>query len=116
MQNVSPALLSPAVFKDEPYVVKQMQPTEDKINFELLKYRYNEIDKVIHDMAVLTASAQLRSGGRQGSAITDELIACGQSNLQTGGHDALLKYALQYAAKVKKDYKEFMTGYKKGMY
>lgn len=113
MQNVSPALLSPATFKDEPYVLKQMQPTEDKINFELLKDRYNEIDQVIRDMAVLTASAQLRSGGRQGSAIADELIAFGQSNLW---QDALLNYALQYAGQVKNDYKEFMTGYKKGAF
>jgi len=113
MQNMSPALLSPGIFKDEPYVVKQMQPTEDKINFELLKYHYDEIDKVIHDMAVLTASAQLRSGGRQGSAITDELIAYGQSNHWQG---ELVKYALQYTARVKKDYKEFMKSYRKGLY
>jgi len=113
MQNVSPALLSAVVFKDEPYVLKQMQPTEDKINFELLKYRYNEIDKVINDMAVLSASAQLRSGGRQGSAITDELIAYGQSD---NWHAEMVKYALQYTIKVKKDYKEFMKGYKEGLY
>ncbi|HEY5326251.1 MAG TPA: DUF2252 family protein [Mucilaginibacter sp.] len=113
MQNVSPALLSPVVFKDEPYVLKQMQPTEDKINFELLKDRYNDIDKIINDMAVLTASAQLRSGGRQGSAVIDELIVYGQSNQW---HGALLKYAVHYARQVKKDYQEFIPGYKNGQY
>ncbi len=113
MQNMSPALLSPVVFKNEPYVLKQMQPTEDKINFELLKYRYNEIDKVINDMAVLTASAQLRSGGRQGSAIIDELIAYGQNNYW---HENIIKRVLQYTAKVKNDYKEFIAGYEKGKY
>ncbi len=113
MQNISPALLSPVIFKDGPYVLKQMQPTEDKINFELLKYRYNEIDKVINNMAVLTASAQLRSGGRQGSAIADELIAYGQSDHWRA---EMIRYALQYTLKVKKDYKEFMKGYKKGLY
>lgn len=113
MQNISPALLSPVVFKDEPYVLKQMQPTEDKINFELLKYRYDEIDKVINDMAVLTASAQLRSGGRQGSAIIDELIAYGESDHWRA---EMIKHALQYTAKIKKDYREFMAGYKKGLY
>jgi len=113
MQNVSPALLTPAIFKDEPYVLKHMQPTEDKVNFEMLKDRYDEIDKVIHDMAVLTASAQLRSGGRQCSAIADELIAFGQSNLW---QDAVLNYAMQYARQVKDDYNVFMTGYKNGVY
>jgi len=116
MQNVSPALLNPVVFKDEPYVIKQLQPTEDKIDFELLKNRYDDINSVIIDMAVLAASAQLRSGGRQGSAITDEFIAYGQDNAPPGEFDKILKYALQYSKQVKKDYREFMAGYKKGMY
>lgn len=113
MQNVSPALLSATVFKDEPFVLKHLQPTEDRINFELLKGRLNDIDQVIKDMAMLSASAQLRSGGRQGSAVVDQLIAFGENNLW---HDAILKYALQYTKRVKQDYQEFMTGYKKGMY
>jgi len=113
MQNVSPALLHATVFKEEPYLLKQMQPTEDKINFELIKDRPAEIDKAINDMAVLSASAQLRSSGRQGSAIADELIAYGQNDQW---HDAILNYALQYTSQVKKDYKEFLTGYRKGIY
>jgi uncharacterized protein (DUF2252 family) len=113
MQNVSPAFLSPVIFKGEPFVVKHMQPTDDRINFELIKNRFDDIDKVINDMAILTASAQFRSGGRQGSAIADELIAFGQNNQW---EDAILKYALQYTKQVKKDYKEFMAGYKKGEY
>jgi uncharacterized protein (DUF2252 family) len=116
MQNVSPALLSPALFKGDSYVVKQMQPTEDKINFELLKDRYDDINKVIVDMGVLAASSQLRSSGRQGSTIADELIVYGEDNKQTGEFDDILKYALQYTKQVKKDYKEFMMGYKKGIY
>jgi uncharacterized protein (DUF2252 family) len=113
MQNVSPALMEVIVFKDEPYVLTQMQPTEDKMNFELIKNRYKDIDKVISDMAVLTASAQLRSSGRQGSAITDELITFGQNNQW---QQALLEYAFKYTKQVNKDYKEFMTGYKEGVY
>ena len=116
MQDVPPALLTPVIFKDSPYVIKQMQPMQDKINFELIKDRYNEIGMVINDMAVLTASAQLRSSGRQGSAIADELISYGQNYQQSGTQAAILKYALQYAKQVKKDYKEFMQGYDKGLY
>jgi uncharacterized protein (DUF2252 family) len=113
MQNVSPALLNATVFNNQPYVLNQMQPTEDKINFELIKDRYNDIDNIICDMAVLTASAQLRSSGRQGSAITDELIAFGQNS---AWQEIIIKYALQYAKQVIKDYGEFMTGCKKGLY
>jgi len=113
MQNVSPALLSPVFFKEEPYVIKQLQPLEDKINFELLKGRGKDIEKVIKEMAILTASAQLRSSGRQSSAIADELIEFGQNNSWQAG---VLGYAEKYLLKVKKDYQEFMEGYKKGIY
>lgn len=112
MQNVSPALLGASVFQNEPYVLQQMQPTEDKINFELIKGRYKNLDLVIDDMAKLTASAQLRSSGRQGSAIADELMAFGL----IGQWQKILIYAVQYAQQVKKDYKDFITGYKKGEY
>jgi uncharacterized protein (DUF2252 family) len=50
MQNVSPALLSPVYFKDEPYALKQLQPLQDKINFELLKGRRNDIQQVIKEV------------------------------------------------------------------
>jgi len=113
MQNVSPALLSVSIFKDEAYVIQEMQPTEDKIDFNLIKKRYRDIYQVIDDMATLSASAQLRSGGRQGSAMADELIAFGYN---TQWHDALIAYSKNYAKQVKKDYKQFLSDYKKGAF
>jgi uncharacterized protein (DUF2252 family) len=113
MQNVSPALLSPVFFKDAPFVLKQLQPLEDKINFELLKGRGDDIEKVIKEMAILTASAQLRSSGRQKSAIADDLIAFGGNE---DWQEGVLTYAEKYLLQVKKDYKEFMAGFKKGEY
>jgi uncharacterized protein (DUF2252 family) len=113
MQNVLPALQGTSIFDGDAYTLQEMQPTEDKINFELIKNRYNDIDQVIEDMAMLTASAQLRSSGRQGSAIADELIAYGEN---TGWHDSTLNYARQYAKQVKLDYMDFVRGYKKGPY
>jgi uncharacterized protein (DUF2252 family) len=112
MQYVSPALLGAATFNDEPYILQQMQPMEDKINFELIKRRHRDVDQVIEDMAKLTASAHLRSSGRQGSAIADELIAFAQ----IGQWQKLLTYAIHYAKQVKLDYQEFMMGYHKGKY
>jgi len=113
MQNVLPALQGTTLFNGDAYTLQEMQPTEDKINFELIKDAYRDIYQVIDDMALLTASAQLRSGGRQGSAVIDELIAYGEN---TDWHEAILNYALKYAKQVKKDYKEFVAGYKKGKY
>ena len=66
--------------------------------------------QVIDDMALLTASAQIRSSGRQGAAITDELISFGE---QKGWQDAIIDYALGYAKRVKKDYSNFKADIKK---
>ena len=111
MQNVSPALLGAASFRGDSYVLQEMQPTEDTINFELIKDRYRDIYQVIDDMAILSASSQLRSSGRQGSAIADKLIALGQD---ANWQDAILHYSQSYAKQVKKDYMQYMTDYKAG--
>src|SRR6185312_12957460 len=108
MQNVSPALLGATVFKGDSFIVQEMQPTEDRIDFELIKNKYPEIDLVMSDMAVLAASSQLRSGGRLGSAITDELICFGNGDTW---QEKLLDYALRYASRVKKDYKQYVEFY-----
>jgi uncharacterized protein (DUF2252 family) len=113
MQNVSVALLGSTVFNGDPYILQEMQPTEDRINFELIKDRQSDINQVIHDMAMLTASAQLRSSGRQGSAIADELIAFGQN---TGWHKGISSYAVKYARQIKIDYQAYIKGYKEGKY
>ncbi len=113
MQNISPALLATTQFKGDCYVVKELQPTADKIDFMLIKENNKEMIQVIEDMAVLTASAQLRSSGRQGSAIQDELIAFGQD---TRWQQPVLQYASNYARQVKKDYQSFVKDYKKGYF
>ena len=113
MQNVSPALLHCTVFKNETFVLKQMQPVADKINFVLLKDHYTEINKVATDMAMLTASAQLRSSGRQGSAIADDLVAFGGNN-RWG--ESMIKYAQQYVRQVNNDYTAFISDFNKGLY
>jgi uncharacterized protein (DUF2252 family) len=109
MQNVSPAFLSCTVFKKEAYILKEMQPIADKIDFLVIKDKYKYLKRVIEDMAMLTASAQLRSTGRQGSGIADELIAFGKD---TKWQKAILDYALNYSKQVKKDYAEFANAYK----
>ena len=113
MQNVSPALLNAAIFKDECYVIKEMQPAADKIDFLLIKDKYKYIARVIEDMALLTASAQLRSSGRQGSAIADDLIAFGKD---VHWQQSVIDYASAYAKQVKKDFSNYLKDFKKGIF
>jgi uncharacterized protein (DUF2252 family) len=113
MQNISPALLSTTIFQNDSYIIQEMQPMEDKINFWVIKDRFKEVAEVINNMALLTASAQLRSSGRQGSAIADELIEFGKNPEWQKG---LLNYASNYSKQVKKDYQQYQQDYKNGFF
>jgi uncharacterized protein (DUF2252 family) len=111
MQSTPPALLGTLNYKGDSYVVKELQPTADKIDFLVIKDRYADIRQVIGEMGMLTASAQLRSSGRQGSAIADELIAFGND---THWQQDIIKYAQHYSSQVKRDYQSFLRVYNKG--
>jgi len=113
MQNIVPALLSTTVFDGASYVVKELQPTADKIDFLVIRDRYKDIACVVEDMAFLTASAQLRTAGRQGAASPDQLMDFGRDGHWQKG---LLEYAQGYAGQVKKDYQEYFKAYKAGYF
>ncbi|MDB5006769.1 MAG: hypothetical protein JWP45_1162 [Mucilaginibacter sp.] len=113
MQNVSASLLSTTVFRGESYVIQELQPVKDTIKFKLLKNDYRDIYQVIDDMAALTASAELRSGGIQGSSIIDDLSAFGKS---TEWQEDVIDYSLKYAQKIKRYYDQFLNDYKKGVF
>lgn len=113
LQNSKPSLLSTTVFDDNAFVIQEMQPVKDNINFKLIKERYRDMCQVIDTMGVLTASAQLRSAGRKGSANAEELIAyaCDQQI-----QDQMLDYALGYADTVKKQFNDFKADYRDGCF
>jgi uncharacterized protein (DUF2252 family) len=106
MQNRCPALLSTSTFRGKSFIMQEMQPAKDSINFRLLRDRYRDMYSVIDSMAMLTASAQLRSSGQDGSAITDELKAFGRDE---GWQEAVLTYATQYARRVHDYYEAFVA-------
>ncbi len=108
MQNRCPALLSTSEFNGKSFIMQEMQPTKDSIDFNLLKNRYRDMYSVIDSMAMLTASSQLRSSGQNGSAITDELKAFADD---TNWQDKVLEYAMQYSLKVKDYYRDFLADY-----
>lgn len=113
MQNIPPALLGVGVFNNESYVLKEMQPTADKINFTALENRYNHIEDVLMNMAMVAASAHLRSSGRQGAAVADELIDFGRNGSWV---EPFITYASQYASQVKADHKNYLEAYRTGFF
>ncbi len=113
MQNRAPALLSTSHFRNESFVMQEMQPTKDSINFKLIKKEYRNIYQVIDDMAMLTASSQMRSSGREGSSNTDLFILFGENK---DWQEPVLKYAVNYSHVVRENYSNFLLDYKKGLF
>ena len=111
MQATSPALLSYVNAGKESYLVRKLQPTEDKVNLEVIAGDKEALEEVLVAMGEILAWNQLRSSGRQGAAIADELM--GWADKKDWQKEALT-YAKQYAEKVETDYDVFCKSYKEG--
>lgn len=74
MQAVSMAFLQPVSMNGKSYVLRALQPTEDRVSINGAKQTLGEIETVISTMGRIVAWGQLRSSGRQGSTSTDEMI------------------------------------------
>ena len=74
MQAVSMALLRPVMMDGQSYVLRELQPEEDRITLDPRQKAEEELEEAVVTMGRLLAWAQLRSAGREGSAIADDLI------------------------------------------
>ncbi len=104
MQNIPPAQLSVLNFNGKSYLMQELQPTKDRINFELIQDNFKVVCSVIEDMAMITASAHLRTVGRKGSCSADELMAFGENK---EWHSSLMNYAATYKNKIEEYFTEF---------
>lgn len=107
------AQLNAIEFNGASYTVQELQPEEDKLDFTVVVRHDKDALRVIKDMAMLTASAQLRSAGRQGSAIADELITFANDAVW---QEQVMQYAVDYAEQVNADYNAFLRDYRSGFF
>lgn len=112
-QAVSMAFLQPVMLGKVSYVLRGLQPSEDRVTVLHAKHTADEIGQVMAVMGNLSAWAQLRSAGRQGSANADELIAFGISKKWK---KQLLDAALTCAAQVRKDWQTYCKAYDAGVF
>jgi uncharacterized protein (DUF2252 family) len=113
MQHVTPGGLGSFSFHNDWYITKWIQPEADKINLAGFLSEQKGQPSLMDTMGCLAASAQLRSSGRDGSAITDELIRFGTNQ---DWIKPLLAFVESYAAQVEKDYAEYCVDYDKGYF
>lgn len=72
--SAPPALLADIHIGKKPFIMKELQPQADRINYTLFRGNIKKLKNMLEDMAAISAWDTLRTGGRQGSAIADEFI------------------------------------------
>ena len=112
LQAVPPAFLCPVVAGKTSYVLRELQPSEDRVALGAQGSSPAEVERVLCQMGQLAAWSQLRSSGRQGAAIADELIGFGAA-ADTWKSD-LLKVARRCAERVTRDWETYSAAYDKG--
>jgi uncharacterized protein (DUF2252 family) len=112
-QAVSQAFLHAVEFNDRSYVLRSLQPSEDRVALLGWDGKLPRLEEVINSMAELSAWANLRSGGRQKSAIADDLIAFGS---RRDWQLPLIDLATQCEALVAADWKAYCAAYDQGAF
>jgi uncharacterized protein (DUF2252 family) len=112
VQAASPALLSTMDIGGRHFIVKELQPMEDKLNLAQFQGKAKRCAQFIGTTGSLCAWGNLRSSGRQGSATADQLIAFAAKAPDWKKYVA--DYASKYAAKVHRDHVIFTNSWRKG--
>ncbi|MCU6435479.1 DUF2252 domain-containing protein [Undibacterium sp. Jales W-56] len=113
MQAVSMAFLQPVKIKKTDYILRALQPSEDRIILDRSVNSLNELEQILQAMGNIVASAHIRSAGRNGSAIADELVEFGQNKLWG---KQLLKIADECAQQIEKDWKTYCCAFDDGFF
>lgn len=109
MTYVIPAWLHTLNFRDVSFVVKELQPVQDKMDLALCKGKKKKLADILDTMARLNAAAQLRSAGRQGSSNADDLIKFAADATQW--QKKLDRFAKQTAALMIREYEVYCREY-----
>lgn len=113
MQAVSMAFLQAVKMKGMPYVLRALQASEDRIALPATRRGLRAFGEAVVVMAEDLAWDELRSSGREGSAIADELIAFGRDD---SWQKPLLAAARDCTERVMKDWRIYAQAFDDGCF
>ena len=113
MQAVSIAFLHAVEIGEQSYVLRALQPIEDRVPLAGQKHHLDHLIGVITVMGQCVAWSQLRSGGRDGSAIADELI---DFSAGKKWRSKLLPACAELAVEVQQDWRTYCEAYDDGVF
>ncbi|NNM95386.1 MAG: DUF2252 family protein [Bacteroidia bacterium] len=112
--SVPPALLAPITIGGKDYVLKEMQPAADRIDYTMFHGNLKKLKNVLENMGAICAWSNLRSSGRQGSAIADELISFARN--EKGMVNEVMDFARGYSKTIDGYYSQYCNAYDKGYF
>jgi uncharacterized protein (DUF2252 family) len=109
-----PALLASIEMGKKNFVLKELQPSADRIDYKLFSDNLKKLKNILEDMACICAWSNLRSGGRQGSAIADDLIYFAKKGQKI--KSLTMDYGYECFKTSEKYHKEYAKAYDKGFF
>jgi uncharacterized protein (DUF2252 family) len=103
VQAIPLAFLRPAQFAGEWWVLRELMPSEDRVDIANASNR--KFIEHVHSLGQVVAWGHLRSGGRLGSANIDALIQFGERQAWRG---RIARYAVEYSRQVRSDWEAFV--------
>ncbi|MBV8659579.1 MAG: DUF2252 domain-containing protein [Burkholderiales bacterium] len=113
MQAVSMAFLEGVIMDDRPFILRGLLPSEDRVTLVCDDKKHHGLSELLHSMGQILAWDELRSSGREGSAIADELIAFGK---RTDWQEPLLDIAVAATQQVEHDWAEYCKAVNDGAF
>lgn len=107
------AFLQPVSIGRTSYVLRALQPSEDRVALDGWKQHLGRLEGVIRTMGDIIPWGQLRSSGRDGSAIADDLIDFGERPKWRG---ELLDAAEHCAELVEEDWNVYVRAFDDGAF
>lgn len=106
MQAAPPALHRVVPFGDRALVLRELQPSEDRVRLETALHRPRAFRQLLEQMAQLLAWAQLRASGWYGASSGDALQ---QFAARDDWEGAVIAYAVRAATTVRQDWQAFVA-------
>ena len=113
VQAVSPALLNSVRMGHTSYILRELQPIEDRLALADARNKRRRLADALRVMGDVIAWAQLRSSGRDGSDAADNLVEFGHNRAWAS---ELVDYARYYADVVYGYWREFAAAYDDGVF
>ena len=110
-QAVTPSLLAPMGCDGRGFILRSLQPSEDRLSLEGLAKHPKRLRRAMESMAHVTAWMHLRSSSRWHAATVERWQEWGSDPTWAVG---IARFAERYARQVARDWAAFAAAYDRG--